>query len=395
MSPRSGKDSHPAFDLARWERVGFQEAADELKDAIREGRAGRRGPARASRWVNDGSVSPLGLYCYLKARFGDPNGALTWFRGPGTDSPFQWDYALRCGQHTIHAIGGNACLEVVVRGHEPPKDEQWRTLVRVLKADMRRMAAEMRAVRSALERWSVFVNPYYRLDRVAARLEQELGGIDLNRPSAALADRQAWSDRILEALLLGTCIRMVAPVLAESFVNTLTFVLGRPEIRADPRLYEATIRQSIDVRVKSLSLHCIGFARPVGGDAKEFKDFHTLMNRRNEFLHGNVDPTKLQFAEVFFDKGTIPVFADEEALGTRLLLGLLHGVEPDAALDDLRIVRGFVPFILGHLDAPIRAQVEIMLATSTLGWEKDDARLGILFPETIVSAGPANAPAPP
>ena len=40
--------------------------------------------------------------------------------------------------------------------------------------------------------------------------------------------------------------------------------------------------------------------------SERFKNFHTLMNGRNDFLHGNVDPTKLKFDSVFFDYGTIP-----------------------------------------------------------------------------------------
>ena len=42
-------------------------------------------------------------------------------------------------------------------------------------------------------------------------------------------------------------------------MNVLIYVLMRPEIRSDQRLTESVFRQPIDVRVKSLSINCIGF----------------------------------------------------------------------------------------------------------------------------------------
>jgi len=50
--------------------------------------------------------------------------------------------------------------------------------------------------------------------------------------------------------------RMLAPVWAESFVNLVILTLGKPELKTDPRVYEAALRQQIDIRVTSLHLNC-------------------------------------------------------------------------------------------------------------------------------------------
>src|SRR5688572_20443381 len=76
-----------------------------------------------------------------------------------------------------------------------------------------------------------------------------------------------------EALGLCTSIRMLAPVLAESFVNLVLFISIKPGIRNDDRLYESLFRQDVDVRVRSLNLNCSGFTKAVDVNDERFKQF--------------------------------------------------------------------------------------------------------------------------
>jgi hypothetical protein len=178
---------------------------------------------------------------------------------------------------------------------------------------------------------------------------------------------------------------MIAPVLAESFINLLIFLLAKPEIRADERLYGDTIRREIDLRVKTLHLNCVGFRTPVDATADVFKKFHTAMNGRNDFLHGNIDPLRLRYDTVHFD-GTIPLPDRYQNMSELALVNSLIHVEPEKALADVKTVDEFIAFVLQHLDSSVRTTVEIFMKTSNPGWREDTKRAGVLFPPHIVHA---------
>jgi hypothetical protein len=88
---------------------------------------------------------------------------------------------------------------------------------------------------------------------------------------------------------LGLCfgIRSMLPVMAEAFVNLLLFALMRPELKSNQRLRDNTIRQPIDIRIMNLSVTCTGFESQVDYKHAAFKAYHTLVNERNDLLHGD------------------------------------------------------------------------------------------------------------
>jgi hypothetical protein len=181
-----------------------------------------------------------------------------------------------------------------------------------------------------------------------------------------------------EALHLGVGLRLVAPVVAEAFVNLLIFLTGKDDIKNDARLYDSVIRQPIDVRVKALHLHCRGFAEPVRDSDEQFKRFHSLMNSRNDTVHGNVDPKRLAFGTVFFED-TTPLPPTCEKLSENVLKNSLKHVEPETALDDFKTVCDFIDFLMTKLEEPVRPQVEMVSQTRDLGWREDTKRVGVLF----------------
>ena len=42
-------------------------------------------------------LSPVDMYCYLKARFGTPNGFQTFLRTDSSDNLIHWDFNLKAG----------------------------------------------------------------------------------------------------------------------------------------------------------------------------------------------------------------------------------------------------------------------------------------------------------
>jgi hypothetical protein len=375
------------FNLSKWRVPESKEITSYLEDQVTK--------RVVTIWANDGSISPLDLYCYLKARFGPPNGISMLFRKPSSDNAIQWHYTLLSGGSMIDFFGMNRLLEIRVSRVSPVSDLDWRIFIGRIKEDFKTWASQMSKVRRSLEKWSLFINPFRRLDLMVDTLVKRLKALDLKKPRLPphppnstqqrryMEEFSNWNQNISEAQLLGTSLRMIAPVLAESFVNFIIFALAKREIKVDPRLYADLIRKPIDIRVKSLHLYCNGFTKEVTGESEAFKNFHTLMNARNDLLHGNVDPSKLKFDEVFFDE-TIPLFRDEQSLSVRLRANAIRYMEPEAALNDIKTVEEFARLVLDQLDAKYRQEILRLLKESQPGWREDDKKVGILFSDTIV-----------
>lgn len=275
-----------------------------------------------------------------------------------------------------------------------------------IKKDFERFGKKLKEVKKGLENWRLFYNPYYRLKRIVNKYSEELAEIvkkdfDLPAdpqafPSFYASDQdtfkteiyeftdkiKAVSDRYTRAQELSTSLHLMCPVWAESFINFVIFVLVREEIKNDQRLYQDYLRKDIDVRIKLLHINCEGFSKPIDSKNGIYKAFHSLMNERNDLLHGNIDPKKLGYETVYFDD-TIPLFTEPQGLARNSLGVSLAGIEPNESLNKVETVEKFIDFILGHLSEPYKEQLPTILNKRDLGWREDTKRLGVLFADFI------------
>jgi hypothetical protein len=390
--------SHEIFDVRKWAPVPLEEALAELSSRRKSREKEQdKGRPHVSTWRSDGRISQYDLYVYLKARFGPPNGLLMIGRLDSTDNLFQWHYTVRAGESVIEFMAGNSGLEVRVRSNTPISAEEVKQLPDAIKADFKHVGKELGKIRSELERWSIFINPFCRLDKIVNTLMEDYGRVDLHEPrpppvtsskrdaDAYYASMREWIANLQRAAVVGASIRMLAPVLAESFVNLVIFVLAREDVKKDIRIYESLIRGHIDVRVRSLHLYCSGLQGAVNVDSEEFKAFHGLMNRRNDVLHGNVDPVRMKFEDVHFD-GTIPLFHEEAPLPHLVIRNGIRDIEPKQALTDVAVVRGFIKLILATMVPDVRTQMIAIMREEQLGWRQDTGRVGILFGNVLAQA---------
>ena len=192
----------------------------------------------------------------------------------------------------------------------------------------------------------------------------------------------------MKAASLTSMIRMAAPVLAEAFVNLLIFLTVKSEVKNDDRMYKDLIQKHIDIRVKSLPLFCDGFTSSPNENADEFKQFRSLMNRRNSVLHGNFDPNELAVGEVWFDRLT-PLFKEERMFLERVTEHSLKHIELNAALGDIKIVDDFIAYLIGLLDADTQMKIRSFKDHATPGWLKSHKRIGRLFPDHFAEMMPA------
>lgn len=368
--------------------------------------------AVGSKWVNDGSLSPLSLYCYLKSRFGSPNGALMITRAPSIDNLIHWHYSLIAGSAAIDILGLSFRTEFMVKSRYPVVDSTWDELSDALKRDFSAHGPEMSTVRGELEEWHLLANPHARLTRIVRNFLAKLNGLGVEQIQipvmpksnseddyrAHFAEQSKCIEVYREAIAYSSAIQVLCPVWVESFINLTLLALTRPEFRGDRRLFTNLIRAPIDVRVKTLHINCLGFMKPIDPERTEFKKFHSLMNRRNDSLHGNVDPESPPMGKVYFDMYNILLFEKETTVMDIVLRDALAAVDPLQSSADVLVVEGFQMFILEHLDPDTRAGFGIAIEQDQVGWRPKTQTFGTVlpheFPQMFLVKSQSTGPAP-
>ena len=153
-------------------------------------------------------------------------------------------------------------------------------------------------------------------------------------------------------------------------------------MKSDDRLRENALRQPIDIRVKSLHMTCIGFAKPVDYTSPECKSYHSLVNERNDLLHGNVVLEKLRFNEVYFD-GKVPVYKEYRSMWERSIGVEIEAVGLNRITAEVQTVNTLIDYLTSCMRPEIKEQINFMSKKRDLGWNQQTGRIGVLFSDHI------------
>jgi hypothetical protein len=339
-------------------------------------------------------VEPSDLYLYFHARFGLPNGPQNFLRNDSSDNLIHWEWMLRTSAGWVLFQGMNFRTAVVLLDVPGVSQADMPHLVNQIKTDFASHGKQMALIRKSLEDWDEFVNPYQRIRSSVNALLRELDALNLRPEDEAIPDitsaQQAldtdWSEvaaRYSKGLGLCFGIRSMLPVMAEAFVNLLLFALMRPELRSDDRLRDNAIRQPIDVRIKSLSMTCIGFESQVDYKHAAFKAYHTLVNERNDLLHGNVVLEKLKFNEVYFS-GRVPIFKHYRSLWERTVGVDIQAVGLHRLANEVQVVDSMVAQLKAHLNPTTFKFIEQVSEQRDLALDEGRGKFGVLFSRRLV-----------
>ncbi len=380
------------FEPENWEIATTEYIIDNLKNQKNE--------FSIFMWKNiENKISPLDLYKYLKARFGLPNGMMMFTKERGTtENLIHWHYHILSLSNEIHFIGKSSGIEVCLKIKKDIlfNKKDWQILINNVKKSYSKFGKEMGQVQKEFEHYTLFINPFARLDKTLLNLTSKLKLIKIDEPKNTLepdtpkidrenffSEYKEWVNNIEEAASLGSTIRMLCPVLGESFINLLILLLAKDEIKKDKRLYDDLLKRQIDVRIKSLHIYCNGFTKAIDSKNQIFKDYHTIMNNRNDFLHGNIDPKLLMFEDVYFDEGDTPLFKEDGGIISKTMNNFLKNVEPKIVLEDYEKTLKFITFILQHLEEGTKKSVIILMSTRLPAINRQTDNLAILFPNLL------------
>jgi hypothetical protein len=395
-----------AFDIASWRALTTKEVIDFMKTLtetalaeIEEKRRSKR--TKKSRKAKQGGIlivrthlTPLDVYCYLKARFGEPNGFQNFLRKDDSDNFIHWEYQIESHGINIHIMGSNRQLHFWVG--ETLTDEQWKGLILTIKSDYKRVGVDKSRVLRGLEKWAVFPNKYVQIAEVCGELYgdicENIGGFENYLPASGrqhLKDKRAKTLGNRAAKLYGNCIQLslLTPILAEAFINLIILILCKPATRNDKGAFERLVRSHIHTKIFSLPDHCFGFRKPFNENTPGYKKFKRVMDRRNNAIHGNIDPIGERLETVYFH-GKVPIFAETGDHLGRYFEAMERQYAPQRVIDDYIDTHSFLIEIVRNLEPIMGLRIWAILEDPYPGYEVRQQRTGILFPNYVVSGYP-------
>lgn len=367
---------------------------------IAEIMTGGKLPKGGGIWGIGNELRPANLYCYLQARFGDPNGLQNLFRKDDSDNLIHWEWALGHDNGLILIMGLNMRSEVHLLGDWDFANLSKDQFINYIKRDFGNYGEKMSKFRQeCLEHWDIFVNPYHDIHSAIKQMLSDIDSLsidpakdELPNPSVASEYQsfgEAWSElmeKYNRAIGLSMGIRSLTPVLAESFINLVVYLLCREDIKANKRLYDNFVRQNIDVKVQSLHIICQGFKQPVDWSSQACAAYNSIVNDRNDLLHGNIVPSKQMFQDIHF-RGKVPIFKEyrsmwQQSMGVSIESSGLGGVH-----EGVDVIHRFEDYVLSCLVDSLEDQVRHVMGKRDLGLNRASGRIGVLLPDHLVDFG--------
>ena len=377
------------LDVQSWRTPNNQELHDHIGLPRTKNDGARKRPSTLA--VRN-HLSPVDMFCYLQARFGEPNGFQNFLRSDTSDNWVHWDFALKSGGEDIWIYATSREIHFILSAQMT--DEDWRDLILLIKADYKRVAKEKSAVLKSLEQWVIFPNKFVEIAAVCAELRADIvddtgqfRGYKTPSSIQGLRAQQAEFKQLFaqSIKMYRSCLQLsvLTPIMAEAFINKTILMLCKKEIRDNKRQFEAFIRSHIDTKLFDLAYKCEGFMRPIDQNAETFKNFKRVMDKRNTAIHGNCDPEKEQIELVYFE-GKRPLFKDSGDHLGKFLQGLERQYQPEMVLKDYEDTHAFLSDIVACLKPDLVKPFGSVMGASYPGYDIQRKKMGCVLPGHIV-----------
>lgn len=316
-----------------------------------------------------------------------------------SDNLFHWDYCLFYDETYFDFIYSYRFVEVMIfsKSIDYCKELKEKDFEDYLNELLNENNKAIRKEKEKIEYWNIFQNTYLRLKNTINYFYTEYCKNYPSEPSYnSIAYRSKDAKKIQKQISkyinkinivknYGIGLRMLSPVLGESFINLVIYLMAKEEIKNDKRVFESITRTNIDIRIKTMHLNCVGFVKPFDQNDDRLKNFFKLMNNRNDFLHGNIMPGFNTFDHVHFD-GTVPIFENPRNLTNEFTTQTMFQISKDEIEKDYKTINELSDFVLENIKPEIRKEIIVLLKSYQLGWNKKEKRIGILFPDHIVES---------
>lgn len=382
------------MDIEAWRAFTKQEMIDHLGEirvrSPKQDGVTRIGSVLAVRQ----HLSPVDMFCYLKARFGEPNGLQNFLRKDDSDNWIHWDFNLKAGSEDVYVCGTNREIHFMLS--ERLTDNDWKDLILKIKSDYARVGKQKSVVLNSLEKWVIFPNKFVEIATICSDLHGEI--VDSIRkyspykfpPVSSKESEHENDEKQRKRLskhygsLYRNCLELslITPILAEAFINMTILILCKKEIRENVRQFEAFIRSEIDAKIFDLAYKCEGFKKRVDPNERSYKNFKRVMDKRNHAIHGNIDPEREKIEIVYFE-GKRPLFKEPGDHITKHFESVVRRHDPEGVVKDYEETYEFLGNIASCLELSLQENFWRIMEDRYPGYDLNRKITGVLLPEHV------------
>src|SRR5713226_1090248 len=287
------------------------------------------------------SLSPLEAYLGLKSLFGEPN------REDIDVTAQQWAFFIETDKARI-MVNDWKLESWSIHIYEQNKDKaRAERLIKELERQIIQASAKHRAFCSKLLKspaGHVIENPFalcYRTARELLEIAEQLSQKDGGLPDAATKPDDSTGHTLCRAAFF----HLIAAV--EGWLNLVYEIYLKAELR-DHRIVDRLAREQVDVKLRLAPIYCDCFpGKPIDHTTEAFRNFHRLVNTRNDFVHANVT-TSMKTPVVSLDDMTFIVTTDNSENG------FVPGLTSDLGIEDLGNITAIVDEILAQALASMK-----------------------------------------
>src|SRR6266478_2918307 len=161
------------MDVEAWRAFTKQEMRDYFeKVPSKSGEKDSEDVRNKSVLIVRRQLSPVDMYCYLKARFGEPNGFQNFLRKDDSDNWIHWDFNLKAAGEDVYVCGTYREVHFILS--EKLTDYEWRDFILKIKSDFGRIGKAKSEILNSLEKWAIFPNKFVEIAEVCGDLHKEV-----------------------------------------------------------------------------------------------------------------------------------------------------------------------------------------------------------------------------
>jgi hypothetical protein len=164
----------------------------------------------------------------------------------------------------------------------------------------------------------------------------------------------------------------------EAFIGLLVACFVKKEVKDNKRLFDAFKRNALDVKLFDLHVRCSGFVRGIDPKNAILGKYWNVVNRRNDALHGNVDPVKDAIDTVYFD-GKTPLFGKGADRIKALWKSTMQQYRPHEVLEEYVTAHELIYEIMNHMVPRYKETLLMMMGESQPGFDEKRGIVGKLF----------------
>lgn len=340
--------------------------------------------------------SEINIFSLLMWKFNSPNGLLARTLGLGDpDAPFKWHFIFNLPElGTIEVIRSWLYLEVATKTAGIDN----KTLIGILDYNLEKYKNEIVQVKDSLESYFLLINPFSRHRNMAGIANDELRKISIpkthypNKLACSKKEQKKhynsygkWVKAIDMEAFYSIILVSESAFTAESFINLIYAILIKEEIREDSRVFNSTLRNSWEMKVRRFSIDCRFFTKKADMGNVLFRDLKKLFELRNKIAHSFPSPNDLKVDEMWFYNNfpvlNFPLPFDQYQAGLNNRLP-----SRSQAIKCYNIMSEFIEYTLSLIDQKQVDEIMFIINSNPIGYNNNKNGYSIPFGREVIKA---------